>query len=666
MASFEGPTAFEPFFVDQQLSLRDSRGLNSRTPLCLILAPGRHSIPDFAQTTLIDLYGPGTLVDLGIASGDYTVYAFRPADLPGGLSFLIHRSRGLRVGVTVDRTLDTFGPEYVSSQSLELAEAVGNIGQVSVAGASVDDRPSIELPTDSFSATFLVTNAQPEGEPEAEASSSSSSRLRDGTSLVAIPAPRRTPRGASPASVRVDRSGFGVVCPSSAHPARVGLPKSFAPRPPVPPIPEASRADLAPETASSHIAATGGHVRVVEEADDISNRAFTVFDVSRHVFQDVVYGDHSDVVCLQKALANAPFLYPGWSRPAVEILPLPVPQFVLLRPGTLCTIVVGARSVGSDLFTLETPFTASPEELIERATLFLGNTFAEVQSHEHIQCYFNDVQWAMPLKRQFVNGDVSSCRTAPEGPGRPLLGPGGARLTLQRRREAPHFEVLRAVELGSQTLTLNIGDRMLEDVLAELVFRRHQLGPVPEGLCMQFCPVQPAPTRDRRELIILLFCRTADGTFPIVCDGRDVGGHIWVAALDENAPFEALTESGCVPFLDGLPCPASPQLYAGAMITLRAARSDGRPRMMPISARWTVHPFSALLASPVSFPSVAPESMGFQNAAIREAFATLLDIRIARGFALFEGRVAIFGPGGALVFASGQDPPTAERLAHDL
>ena len=121
-----------------------------------------------------------------------------------------------------------------------------------------------------------------------------------------------------------------------------------------------------------------------------------------------------------------------------------------------------------------------------------------------------------------------------------------------------------------------------------------------------------------------------------------------------------------MPFLDGLPCPASPQLYAGAMITLRAAHSDGRPRMMPISAWWTVHPFSALLASPVSFPSVAPESVGFQNAAIREAFTTLLDIRIARGFALFEGRVAIFGPSGALVFASGQDTPTAERLAHDL
>ena len=368
---------------------------------------------------------------------------------------------------------------------------------VSVDGASADDRPSIELPTDSFTATFLVTNAQPEAEPEAEASSSSSSRPRDGTSLIATPAPRRIPRGSSPASGRVDRSSSDVVCPSfTHHPTSVGLPKSFAPRPPVPPIPEASRADLVPEAIPSHTAATGGRVGVVDEVDEVRSRAFTVFDV--------VFGDHSDVVCLQRALANAPFLYPGWPRPAVEILPLPVPQFVLLRPGTLCTIVVDVRSLGSDLFTLETPFSASPEELLERAALFLGNAFAEAQGHEHVQCYFNDVQWAMPLKRQLVNGDVFSCRTLPEGPGRPLLGPGGARLTLQRRRGF-HFEVLRAVELGSQTLTLNIGDRMLEDVLAELVFRRHQLGPVPEGLCMQFCPVQPAPTRDRRELIILLF-----------------------------------------------------------------------------------------------------------------------------------------------------------------
>ena len=174
IASFEGPTAFEPYFVNQQLALREGRGLNSRTPLCLLLAPGLadvfslgHSIPslravaDFAQTTLIDLYGPGTLVDLGIASGEYTVYAFRPADLPGGLSFLVHRCSGLRVGVTVDRTLDTFGPEYIASQSAGLAEAVGNIGLVAVDGLSVDDRPSIELPTDSFTATFLATNAQP-------------------------------------------------------------------------------------------------------------------------------------------------------------------------------------------------------------------------------------------------------------------------------------------------------------------------------------------------------------------------------------------------------------------------------------------------------------------------------------------------------------------------
>ena len=40
MASFEGPTAFEPFFVHQQLEMHEARGLNSRTPLCLLLAPG--------------------------------------------------------------------------------------------------------------------------------------------------------------------------------------------------------------------------------------------------------------------------------------------------------------------------------------------------------------------------------------------------------------------------------------------------------------------------------------------------------------------------------------------------------------------------------------------------------------------------------------------------
>ena len=39
MASFEGPTAFEPCFVHQQLEI-EARGLNSRTPLCLLLAPG--------------------------------------------------------------------------------------------------------------------------------------------------------------------------------------------------------------------------------------------------------------------------------------------------------------------------------------------------------------------------------------------------------------------------------------------------------------------------------------------------------------------------------------------------------------------------------------------------------------------------------------------------
>ena len=152
----------------------------------------------------------------------------------------------------------------------------------------------------------------------------------------------------------------------------------------------------------------------------------------------------------------------------------------------------------------------------------------------------------------------------------------------------------------------------------------------------------------------------------VVCDGRDVGGHIWVAARDADVPFGALAESGCVPFLDGLPCPASPQLYAGAMITLRPTHSSGRPNMMPVSAWWHVHPFSALISSPVPFPAVAPESFGFQNAAIREAFNALLDVRVARGFALFEGRVAIFGPGSSLVFASGQASPTAERLAQDL
>ena len=247
MASFEGPTAFEPFFVRQQLEMREARGLNSRTPLCLLLAPGLadvfslgHSIPslravaDFAQTTLIDLYGPGALVDLGIASGDYTVYAFRPADLPGGLSFLVHRSGGLRVGVTVDRTMETFGPEYITSQSRGLAEAVGNIGLVAVDGVSVEDRPSIELPTDSFTATFLVTNAQPEGEPEAEAPSSSGSRPRDGTSMVAIPSIRRTPRGVSPSVARSVVSGPGVIACTSVEPrpSYAGVPRSFAPRPP--------------------------------------------------------------------------------------------------------------------------------------------------------------------------------------------------------------------------------------------------------------------------------------------------------------------------------------------------------------------------------------------------------------------------------------------------
>ena len=71
----------------------------------------------------------------------------------------MRRTGGLRVGLTVDRTMETFGPEYITSQSPGLAEAVGNIGLVAVDGVSVEDRPSIELPTDSFTATFLVTNA---------------------------------------------------------------------------------------------------------------------------------------------------------------------------------------------------------------------------------------------------------------------------------------------------------------------------------------------------------------------------------------------------------------------------------------------------------------------------------------------------------------------------
>ena len=629
--------------------------------------PSLRAVADFAHTTLINLYGPGTLVDLGIASGDYTVYAFRPADLPGGLSFLVHRSGGLRVGVTVDRTMDTFGPEYIASHSTELAEAVGNIGLVAVDGASAEDRPSIELPTDSFTATFLVTNAQPEGEPEAEASSSSGSRLRDGISLVAFVCPRRLPRGVSPCVAPHERPDLGAaICTGAVtRPYTIGVPKFFAPRLPVPPISEETLV-VEPAEASAGSAAAGYRVQVALDSDDISHRSFTVFDVLRHVSQDDVLGDHSDVVCLQQALAKAPFPYPGWARTAVEVLPLPVPQFVLLRPGTLCTIVVDARPVGSSLFTIEAPFTASPEELLDRVSLYVGNIFEDAHGQAGMQCFFNDVQWALPLKRQLVNGDVFSCRPVLEGPGLPLLGPSGNRHTLQRRREAPYFEVLRAVELGSQTITLSFGDRMLEDVLAELVYRRHQLGPVPDGLCMQLCQVQPAPSLGRRELIVLLFCRAFDGTYPLVCDGRDVGGHIWVAALDATVPFGALAESGCVPFLDGLPCPASPQLYPGAIITLRSAHSGGLPQMMPVSAWWTVHPFSALLASPVPLPVIAPGSIGFQNAAIREAFNALLDVRVARGFALFEGRVAIFGPGSSLVFAAGREEPTAERIANDL
>ena len=174
---------------------------------------------------------------------DYTVYAFRPADLPRALSFLVHRNGGLRIGVTVDRTLDTFGPQYITSQSSALAGAVGNIGLVAVDGLSVDDRPSIELPADSFTATFLATNAQPEGEPETEASSSSGSRTRTGTSMVAIPSARRIPRGVSPTAPSSTEGEFafvhsGILCPSpDPRPAKIGVPVSFAPRPPVPPIP---------------------------------------------------------------------------------------------------------------------------------------------------------------------------------------------------------------------------------------------------------------------------------------------------------------------------------------------------------------------------------------------------------------------------------------------
>ena len=128
-----------------------------------------------------------------------------------------------------------------------------------------------------------------------------------------------------------------------------------------------------------------------------------------------MFGDHSDVVCLQQALAHAPFPYPGWARAAVEVLPLSVPQFVLLRPGTLCTIVVDARPAGSGLFTIEAPFTASPEELLDRVSLYIGNVFEEAQRQEGMQCFFNDVQWALPLKRQLANGDVFCCRPVLEG-----------------------------------------------------------------------------------------------------------------------------------------------------------------------------------------------------------------------------------------------------------
>ena len=319
IASFEGPTAFEPYFVHQQLALREGKGLNSRTPLCLLLAPGLadvfslgHSVPslravaDFAQTILIDLYGPGTLVDLGIASAEYTVYAFRPADLPGGLSFLVHRYGGLRVGVTVDRTLDTFGPEYITSQSLGLAEAVGNIGLVAVDGTPVDDRPSLELPTDSFTATFLATNAQPEGEPEAEASSSSGNRTRTGASMVAIPSVRRIPRGVSPtASLLVEDIRRGTVCPDlDQRPTRVGAPKSFAPRPPVPPIPEASPVITAADPAASSAAATREHVSAALDTEG-PRRRIAAFSLS-----SMLLG-----MCLRTKSLESTLMWSAYRRP---------------------------------------------------------------------------------------------------------------------------------------------------------------------------------------------------------------------------------------------------------------------------------------------------------------------------------------------------------------
>ena len=78
--------------------------------------------------------------------------------------------------------------------------------------------------------------------------------------------------------------------------------------------------------------------------------------------------------------------------------------------------------------------------------------------------------------------------------------------------------------------------------------------------------------------------------------------------------------------------------------------------MMPVSAWWNVHPFSALVAAPVPLPLVAPESWGFQGAAIREAFNALLEVRVASGFAPFDGRVAVFGPGSSLVFTLNPKP----------
>ena len=240
----------------------------------------------------------------------------------------------------------------------------------------------------------------------------------------------------------------------------------------------------------------------------------------RHVSQDEVFGDRSDVVC-----------------PAVEILPLPVPQFVLLRPGTLCTIIVDARSVGSGLFTLETPFTASFEELIERASLFLGNVFETAQRQEGMQCFFNEVPWALPLKRQLANGDVFSCRPALEGPGLPLLGPGGNRHTLQRRCEAPYFEVLRAVELGSQTLTLSSGTVCWKMSLLNL-----STGDINSGLCRKdsVCSCVRSNLPPPRDVVSLLSCSFAKprmGPFQLFVMGEMSAGTFGSLRLMRRSPL---------------------------------------------------------------------------------------------------------------------------------